>query len=269
MSDEKPKNIDEYKQWLKKHGVDDIKREEAHYDAVTDRMAANFQASDFWTKQIKSLPEYHDMYHLETGYPLFTLREFQPTIVIKPFESFLLKTYRKNCLENKNSPNEPEGGWVLPSNWYSKVNDVIRTLLVVKYLDGVEFLIGKIKHFCEGYNADCKSFLEAREEGYYAAHIYIEQSFEVPKVNWDTEIIITSIELQITTQLQEVIRKLLHKFYEENRQRTKGKVSETSKWQWDYQSDEFSAAYLGHILHYIEGMIMEIRERQEQKEITR
>ena len=34
------------------------------------------------------------------------------------------------------------------------------------------------------------------------------------------------------------------------------------KWQWDYTSDEFAANYLGHILHYVEGMIIDIREKQ-------
>lgn len=36
------------------------------------------------------------------------------------------------------------------------------------------------------------------------------------------------------------------------------------KWQWDYESDEFIPNYLGHILHYIEGMIMEVRKREVQ-----
>jgi len=81
-------------------------------------------------------------------------------------------------------------------------------------------------------------------------------------VNWDTIFIKISIELQITTQLQEVIRKLLHNYYEERRIRLK---EEDLKWQWDYRSDEFATNYLGHILHYIEGMIMDIREKQEEK----
>lgn len=71
------------------------------------------------------------------------------------------------------------------------------------------------------------------------------------------------IEIQITTQLQEVIRSLLHKYYEDRR---KGVEAEGTKWQWDYKSDEFVANYLGHILHYVEGMIMDIREKQ-RKEI--
>jgi len=53
--------------------------------------------------------------------------------------------------------------------------------------------------------------------------------------------------------------RLLHKYYEERRKKLK---KEDIIWQWDWRSDEFSANYLGHILHYIEGMIMEIREKQ-------
>ena len=83
-------------------------------------------------------------------------------------------------------------------------------------------------------------------------------------MTWDTERIDVSIELQITTQLQEVIRKLLHSYYENVRKRAGER--EDVKWQWNYKSEEFAANYLGHILHYIEGMIMEVRERQRRKE---
>ena len=67
------------------------------------------------------------------------------------------------------------------------------------------------------------------------------------------------VEIQITTQLQEVIRRLLHKYYE--RQRS-GRSTSDLKWQWDYKSDEFAANYLGHILHYVEGMIMDVRDKR-------
>jgi hypothetical protein len=89
--------------------------------------------------------------------------------------------------------------------------------------------------------------------------LYIKQEFEVPKMVWDTEKIDVSIEIQITTQLQEAIRRLLHKHYEERRKciRTEEKI-----WQWDYKSEEFATNYLGHILHYVEGMITDIREKQ-------
>ncbi len=97
---------------------------------------------------------------------------------------------------------------------------------------------------------------EAREEGYYAGHVYVMHQFEIPKYPFDTEIFATKVEIQITTQLQEIIRQLLHQYYEENRKAT----DKNENWQWQYKSNEFSANYLGHILHYLEGMIVEVRD---------
>jgi hypothetical protein len=188
------------------------------------------------------------------------VRDDRPVILIKPFSSFVEKTYRKNILLNKNWPNEPDEGWILPSNWFSRINDIVRTLIQVKYLDGVDFLINKITSRCENQNISCIHFLEAREEGYYAAHLYIKNQYEIPKMSLGTDKVDINFEIQITTQLQDVIRKLLHTYYKEKRVNSKDK-----KWQWDYKSDEFSANYLGHILHYLEGMIMEIRDKEIQK----
>lgn len=62
------------------------------------------------------------------------------------------------------------------------------------------------------------------------------------------------IEIQVTTQAKEVLRKLLHVGYESSRL---GDVQ--SDWQWAYDSRAFAANYLGHVLHYVEGRIMNIR----------
>ncbi|NQE46709.1 hypothetical protein C5S31_11875 [ANME-1 cluster archaeon GoMg2] len=259
MDTKKPQNIDEYKKWLKeKHEFEISDRTQTYYESVTGRIKHNLEKSDFWIQLTENLKKYDEDYLVKTGYSLL-IPEFKPKIYIKSFDSFLLKTFRKNILENKRWPDEPEGEWILPDSWCTKVNDIIRTLFVVKYLDGVEFMIDKIKSLCESRSMECRVFLEAREEGYYAAHVYTKREFEIPGVNWDTEKIDISIEIQITTQLQEVIRRLLHKYYEDKR---KGIREEDIKWQWDYKSDEFATNYLGHILHYVEGMIMEIREKQ-------
>ena len=264
MTNKKPKDINEYKKWLKeKHGFEISDRTQTYYESVTSKIKLDLEKSDFWIQLTKNLREYDSEYLAKTGYHLLTpIRK--PELYIKPFDSFLLKTFRKNILENKLWPDEPEGSWILPNNWHSRINDIARTLFEVKYLDGVEFMISKIKSICEERNTECKVFFEATEEGYYAAHLYMRQELEVPKVTWDTERINVSIEIQITTQLQEVIRKLLHKYYEAKRKRLE---KEDIKWQWNYESDEFVANYLGHILHYVEGMIMEIRKKQKE-EIT-
>ena len=264
MDNGKPKNIDEYRKWLKEeHGIEVLDRTRTYYESVTSSIRMDFEKSDFWAQLTENLREFNSEYQLKTGYPLL-IPGFEPDLNIKPFDSFLLKTFRKNILENEHWPGELKNGWILPNNWYSRINDIIRTLVVVKYLDGVEFIIDKIQSLSGQCSLPCQIFLEAKEEGYYAAHLYTEQEFEIPRVTWDTERISVSIEIQITTQIQEVMRKLLHKYYEERRKSIK---KEDIKWQWNYESDEFVANYLGHILHYVEGMIMEVRTAQKE-EIT-
>ncbi len=259
MSNDKPKNTDEYKKWLlEAHKIDVSNRTDNHYETVANKIKRDFEKNAFWVNLKNHIREIESEYLVKTGYHLLIPR-FKPDLLTKPFESFLLKTFRINILENKNWPEEPPRGWVLPSNWFFRINDIVRTFFVVKYLDGVEFLIYKLQSICSEYSLKCEPSFKAEEEGYYAAHLDIEEKFEIPKFNFDTETVTVSIEFQITTQLQEVIKKLLHKHYEKRRK----KVEETDiKWQWDYKSEEFSTNYLGHILHFIEGMIVDIREKQ-------
>ena len=264
MREIKPSSIREYLRWLhKKHDVKISERDETYYYSVVNIVKRDFEKSSFWVQLNERLEEYDQEYLLKTGYNLLAPK-YEPKIYVKPFKSLLVKTYRKNILENEYWPKEPNGRWILPDNWFSSINDIIRTLLVVKYFDGVNFMIDKIESLCKEHKMTSKVSLEAREEGYYAAHIHTQGIFEIPKITWDTEKTMFSIEIQVTTQIQEVLRRLLHKYYEKKRISLK---KPTTKWQWDYECDEFAVNYLGHILHYDEGMILEIRERPEEREI--
>jgi hypothetical protein len=193
------------------------------------------------------------------GYSLLSDQNKNLLLNIKTYESFLLKTFRKNVLENSKWPDPPEEGWCLPNNWFVLIKDIVRTTIVVKYLDGIEYIIEKITSECKKNEIETISSLEASDEGYYAAHLNIFFEIDIPKMDWNSEKRKISFEIQITTQIQETIRRLLHKYYEEKRQ--KEKCIKTN-WQWNYKDDEFIVNYLGHILHYMEGMIMEIRERR-------
>lgn len=260
MEAEKPTSLNQYKKWLyENHKIRISNATENHYDAVANKIRRDFQKHPFWTNLILALSEIDDEYLVETGYPLLIVGQLKPELLVKPFDSFLLKTFRINILENENFPNEPQGNWILPDCWFLRIKDIIRTSFIVKYMDGVEFLIENIEKLSSQNGLETEASFEAREEGYYAAHLNIKSGFEIPKMNFETEKITTSIEIQVTTQLQEVIKRLLHKHYEERRNRIE---RPNRKWQWDYKSSEFSTNYLGHILHYIEGMILDVREKQ-------
>lgn len=266
MAKTKPK-YEEYKKWLKdEHHVEITDK---YYEEAANTIKGIFQESSLWKAFNHNRSYYSDTFFIESrGYSLWSNASETVELKTKPYDSFLLKTYRRNILDNQKWPKQPRGGWILPDNWYSKINDIVRTSVVVRYLDGVEFVARHFKSLCDKNKAKCNIHFEAKEEGYYAAHMYVTSKFEVPKMGLGTEFIEVSIEIQITTQLQEVILKLLHEYYEERRKQEK--LKENIKWQWDYKSDEFATNYLGHILHYIEGMIMERRDKMEvQKNETR
>jgi ppGpp synthetase/RelA/SpoT-type nucleotidyltranferase len=256
---DKPKNIEQYKDWLKsQHGISLSEKNENYYNSVAVRVKSDFEKSEFWLRLQSELQNLNQRYYIDTGYYLFTTNT-PPTLVIKPYSSLLLKSFRKNILNNKDWPKAPDNGWVLPENWLTNTNDIVRTYFVTKYLDGVEFLCNAVSKIANELGLDCKVDFEAKDDGYYAAHFYVYIEYDVPTESWESVKLKIPVEIQITTQLQEVIKNLLHSYYEKKRT-TSTPVG--VKWQWDYRSNEFSANYLGHILHYVEGMIMEVREKK-------
>lgn len=257
MTDKKP-TFAEYPRWLVDRHKCETGTLRSYYGAVATKAKTDLESKPFWIELNRQIREFNDQYLITTGFPL-QMNAKPLEVLIKPFDSFLLKTFRKNIGENRNWPANPDGGWFIPNACFGKVNDMLRTIVVIKYLDGIQFFLDRLKSFCDGQNVDCHVVLEARVDGYYAAHSYVKQTFEIPKPTWDTEIVEITVEIQATTQLQDAIRKLLHTYYEDRRRRVQ---KEGRKWQWDYSSDEFAANYLGHILHYVEGMIVEIREKQ-------
>lgn len=258
---ERPTTLDEYERWRKQelgHRID--ARTKRRYNSVALLVRSVFEQTEFWKRLGPELAECEAAYRLQRkGYPLLMTKPEELALEVKEFDSFLLKTGRKNVFDNNNWPNEPKESWITPDNWFSRINDIVRTMIVVKYLDGIQILVESLRRLCDSTALDFEVTWEASEEGYYAAHIYAIREYDIPTLEFDSEKVPVKVEIQITTQLQEAIRRLTHKYYEERRKKVKALGS---KWQWDYESEEFIPNYLGHILHYIEGMIMEVRNRE-------
>ncbi|GAJ09872.1 unnamed protein product, partial [marine sediment metagenome] len=161
-------------------------RTETYYSAVTSKAAGDFSASDFWQSLKDDLAQINQEYYLKTNYYLFAESSL-PELQTKPFNSFLLKTFRQNIVGNDNWPEPPDAGWLLPDNWFSRINDTVRTCFIVKYLDGVNFLAEYFAGRANAASYHSRVDFEAKEEGYYAAHFYIRFPCEVPRENWDTK----------------------------------------------------------------------------------
>lgn len=259
MGNQKPP-YEKYKKWLRDNYKIRIDRRLLNnYDAVTRTIKKDFEKSDFWKDLINDLPVYEMEYRSQNGYELGVMN-FQPEIQIKNFDSALNKSYRKNVKFNKKWPDAPSNGWIFPDKFPEQINDIIRTSLIVRYLDGIDFLVEKIRLLSEKHGLRFEKYQEARNDGYYSIHLYVEERYEIPPISgYKPGVIKAKTEIQVTTQLKDVIRNIIFESYKDRRmhQKTMG-----MDWAWDYESKEFSTNYLGHILHHLEGMIMDIRKKR-------
>ena len=256
---QQPKNIEEFKSWFKNKFHCDSDTYINYYDVATNALCNNFLTSSFWKDFQNELQNINDQYLMKKGYQLLSNTD-APEINIKSLNSLLIKAFRKNVINNDLFPNAPKTGWINQNNWFESINDILRTTIVVKYLDGVEYIINHLAIIAERNGCDFDYSYEAREEGYYAAHVGVKVELGLINESFISEQKKINIEIQITTELQEIIKTLLHKHYEENRKRLHPRKE---MWQWDYHCDEFASNYLGHIVHYVEGMIVEIRDKQQ------
>ncbi|WP_316174555.1 hypothetical protein [Bradyrhizobium sp. SZCCHNRI1073] len=177
--------------------------------------------------------------------------------VTKPFKSVVDKIYRSNVLYNRQYPLPPKTGLLEPPRLYEQIEDLIRTRLVCKYMDGPRFVCDALKQLCEKGGISNKVREHSNEAGYYAWHFYVSIPVElmlegtvVQRNVW--------VEIQITTQLAEVITALTHELYETRR--SAGLVPKSTDWKWEAASKEFRSAYLGHGLHLLEGIIQNLKD---------
>lgn len=260
---EKPLSPDEYRIWWNRNyepKIDGVR--EKQYKDASILVKYRFENSAAWNKLIQELHNYESEYRRShDGYELLMKdpEDIRWSISIKEWGDFVSKVWRKNVVENEQWDSGPDESWITPLNWFEKTSDIVRGTIVVKYFDGVGFLLDRMCTLFREYGCDCEPDWKAREEGYYAAHLNVIGEYEL-LFGLETQKKRISVEIQITTQIKDVIRELTHKYYERRRMKLS---APDEKWQWNYKSAEFAPNYIGHILHYIEGTIMEIRDREE------
>ncbi len=251
-----PSSMDEYNDWLAAKYNYDLSKAQIEYKTFSSTLLTTFNQSPFWQKISSKLNEFHDEYNIKTKYDLFTKLD-KPDLLVKTFDSFINKTYRQRFVKKNIHENDDA---FKPENWYSAIDDIVRTLFVVKYLDGVDHFIEILKSVCVELGLIYRVEMKCNDNGYYAAHFYASTPVSYIALGGNLKVISQDVEIQVTTQLQEVLRQFSHTIYEEMRMNSQ---RPEVPWQWRYKDDEFFANYLGHMLHNIEGLIMEVRRRQE------
>lgn len=261
---DKPNDEREFIVWLTQtFGYDHNKYVRYYNNSAIRVLRDNLEASEMWRGLNDELRNINVEYESIYGSPLMET-PINVKIYEKSLESLIIKAFRKDVLNNKNFPKAPDGGWILPENWFSCINDILRTTIVVRYIDGVDFLLQRLAIYMKRMDCVFGYGFEARDNGYYAAHSGARIKLVMPLYP-DLDDVTTNInvEIQVTTQLQTIIKDLLHKYYEKDRKR---EVRENYMWQWDYKCEQFSTNYLGHIVHYVEGMVVDIRDKQRESD---
>ena len=263
---EKP-SFREYPRWCRDNlEMPAINAVRTYYNSLVSDIKSQVESSDVWRCLTDHIATLDEEYYANTSYDLFTTTA-PPALLTKPFESLLDKTYRLNVMQNQEFPNPPASGWVSPVQPFQSIRDLIRARLVVKYVDGVSLTADELMEICKSQGCHSRVDLEATPEGYYAAHLYWKTEVQAYDMDFDPFRLKLYIEIEITTQIQEVVQRLLHSFYEKRRSRLEQAIPSVDAvpWEWDsLGTNEFTASYMGHMLHYIDATIVDVRSRHAQ-----
>lgn len=262
---DKPKNIHEYIEWAKATLDTDFSDPKCKrlYESNLRNLFNSVSGHDFFVNFGINIQKWEQEYNKNTQSNLFTYPT-SPELLQKCYKSALDKSFRINVLWNKNFPKEPKKGWVTTNNLFYYFNDLIRGTLVCRFIDGPKFVAKKMAEYAKSLNLECSQYSQQRDEGYYAYHFYVKLPVILTDINWEESTIELNAEIQITTQLQDVLRSLTHKFYEENRL---SPDNESTKWKWEFDSNRFRLGYLSHTLHLLESIILESRNKVIENEL--
>ena len=254
----KPESLAEFLAWAATENLD-FTNAERFYATNIPSLRDQVQGHAFFKQLSDKLSSADDAYRQTTGSRLLlegTASEFLTGA--KPFPSVMDKAFRLNVLWNDKWPHPPRTGWIAPATWFSALDDVIRGTLVCKYIDGPAFLCTHLKKHADDCGVNSKHGSRELDDGYYAYHFYVAVPVTYTDHKWDAQTCDMTIEIQITTQFQELARSLTHEDYEATRSDPKRNRRDSS-WKWDYASERFKRSYLSHTLHLLEGLVLELR----------
>jgi len=254
----RPTTLETYKEWARNTLSADFDDEKSkNLYEVNLRAAFNTISGHEFFKQFESRLgewnfEYENLWHSQLLMDLSA-----PELLIKPYESAIDKSFRANVLWNTRFPDPPLDGWVTPDNLFRYFNDGVRGTIVCKFIDGPSFATERLSQLAAQLHLENRWYSQEKDEGYYAYHFYAKFDVNFYDGHWKGQKSKIEMEIQVTTQLQEVLRGLTHHFYEQKRVQPD---ADTSKWKWEYKSNRFRASYLSHTLHLLEAVIVQSRD---------
>jgi ppGpp synthetase/RelA/SpoT-type nucleotidyltranferase len=262
----KPKDIDEYKPWARANLGTDFDSEA--YANIFEINAKNSlidsQRHPFFSGLDAQLAAWSENYRKRTAAELL-MTTAPLAMQMKSYASAVNKSFRLNVLRNSNFPSPPDKGWLTTDNLLLAINDTLRGTIVCRFIDGPAYVARALGKYAKSMGLKHRSYSQQRDAGYYAYHFYVWLPLHFFDIDWKGVEAPLQIEIQITTQLQEVLKDMTHQFYELDRLRD----SASGVWKWEYSTSRFKIGYLSHSLHLLESVIVETRDTERKRSIRR
>lgn len=212
------------KQWADEVGVSPF------WKAARDRSAT--WASEFRSGQGGDLLA-------EEGLPGFTG---------KTKERIHSKSYQASC-EDVSSV-WPASGAPVP-----KLSDLVRTRIQCRFVDGVEFLAGRLHELASSMDLKPEWNRRGSLQGYFAQHVYFKHSVFF-RFGGGSQATTVTCEIQLATVMSTRVWDATHGIYEVWRE----KPENSDDWQWNPRDPRFLARQLGHMIHLADGILVQLRD---------
>jgi hypothetical protein len=207
--------------------------------------AALVSASRFWRSAQHSMPSWMDEYRATTGSDL---------VASQALAAFVGK--KKGRTEEKCRSSAAPLWPVETDPPVPALNDLVRTRIECKFLDGVTFLSEKLRQLAIDLGKQPKIEPKGRLEGYFAQHVYFQESVHFKFGGGADRPTVVTCEVQLATTLSTMVWETSHALYETRR--TTG--DDDRSWQWDANSAHFLANQLGHMIHLADGLLVKLRD---------
>ena len=223
-----------------------------YWDAVATncaRWADELLVGPFWAEVKKLIDQWRSEYKQETGSDLLA-QPGLPNFCGKSSDSIKRKLFRR-CRSEADYIEKalPKSGAPIP-----RMGDLVRTRVICRYIDGVEFFTSKLEQLAKEMNLNPKRRREGRLEGYFAQHLIVNAEV-IFRFGGGSELARIVCEVQVASELATAMWQASHPIYEFSRDEDKS----PEDWQWNPKDPRFIANQLGHMIHLADGLIVQLR----------
>jgi hypothetical protein len=213
------------------------------------RWAEELSVGPFWSRAKERLDQWRTEYRATSQADLLT-QPGLPNFMSKPEKSIRGKLFRR-CNEGRDYIEKAiaQEGPPLP-----RLGDLVRTRVVCRYIDGVEFLATKLEELAADMELSPSRRREGRLEGYFAQHLTVSQQ-AIFRLGGHGQLADVVSEVQIASEMATRMWDAAHPLYESVR----GAANDPEDWQWKPDDPRFISNQLGHMIHLADGLLVQLR----------